>query len=895
MWKCRFFVLAILVLFAFGIGCSGGNNIEGPVGPANEGQPAGSISGTMAPSNPVVPGNGDQPLVAVPSGTTSMLGLWEVTIDKEAGTIEAVDMRTSSLIINVLGFLEPPPLTGMTIDFGTLVLDDPIVEVDVIVSHPLPDAIFTGFDVRGVVFGPEVEFADGLTIIPSPEFFKGVPFGYKDGILGAPDSYAHYTGLAGYKYFCDGLAKHGDLVTFMSDPVNLAKRGVFSPKPQKNTRHYVLRWSGSSLGFMVFNYAIYANYNWPTGAAPYDISDFDISTANSAEAFCAKVTETANTLWYSSGGGGGAISMDVEVWDWQGNVANVSVQSIDPGVIAESFFDVFVEVSPYHDTFKFIDVPGTPTAVGDLDLLITATDPVTFGNAWLMGMLPTTNPMYQKPVYNCWKYTIKVSSCPKPNPTGILPGSHAPDSALFSAILNGTNFVGGPSLAVKLKKTGQTDIAATNVAFVSATLITCDITIPLNTALGLWDIEVMNGCGVPGTGVGIFEVICPKPTVTKITPNAHVADGIAFSGYINGTNFVNGSNLAAQLVLGAITIPITGLTVPSSTQINFSSLTIIAGSIPGTWDVQVINGCDKTAIGTGAKLFTVTLPVVWTPSAVHLGTYTKARDCKPTNIIDSHSSYESSGTFAVSGAAASGGSGGPYTYYWGISNSSSVAPTSWTSFTYAPPGPTNVIVDWSLYTSMAPCPVYFWGRAFDGANYTTAQMMGAKLTLSKMRYETPSSNPFSTSWWAVESAGGGSITFTNSSGTLGYGYHSSAGTVATDYHREWRYNMLAIPYVNFGTTGRNTMEFYVDVKAAPWSSSGLTKSSYMALQSGSTSDPITWVSHGTWAGDGAPAGIQTVSISKYAGNRYIGIYAYTAEDKGTFTWTYDDLAVYEDP
>ena len=584
----RSIVLSLIFILAliFMVSCSGGDgNVITPT-PASE----------------------DRTPVSEPaSGNTTCLGLWQVTIDKDAGTIEAVDMRSSNLILNVLGFLEPPAMSGMTIDFTTLVLADPIVEVDVILTHPIPDPVFMGFDVRGVVFGPEVSNADGLTVIPSPEYFDGVPFGYQDGLLGAPENYVHYKGLAGYKYFCDGLTKDADLVAFMSNPANLAKRGVFSPKPQKNTRHYVLDWSGGSLGFMVFNYAIYANYNWPTGSAPIDISDFDITTANSAEAFCAKVTETANTLWYSGVSGGGKISLDIEVWDWQGNISNVTIESVTPGIMAQtSYSSKAAGSTAYSYVDSFFDVFATPIAVGNLDLLVTATDSKTFGGAWFLGLLPSTHPMYNKKVYNCWIYGTNVIECPPPKPTSVIPGSHDPDNILFAATINGTNFINGSSLDVKLKKTGQPDIPTTNVSYVSGTQIKCDITIPLNTALGFWDVEVVNGCSVVGTGIGLFEVVCPPVTVSGINPNTHDANGVGFLATITGSGFVAGSSLAVALTrTGYSDINATSPVVTSPTQMT-CNFTIPVGTTLGQWNVRVTNGCGK--VGTGNNLLTVTCP-----------------------------------------------------------------------------------------------------------------------------------------------------------------------------------------------------------------------------------------------------------------------------------------------
>ena len=480
MMRTRFLILAALLLVAFVYGCSGSGG-----------------------ENPTAPTTGPRDAA---DGGTACLGFWQVTIDKNAGTIEAADMRTSDLMLNVLGFVEPPALSGMTIDFATLDIEDPIIEVDVILTHPIPDAVFTGFDVRGVVFGPKVTNCDGMTIVPGPEFFTGVPFGYQDGLLGAPNSVGHYTGLAGYKYFCDGLGKDTDLVTFMSNPTNMAKRGMFSKNPQQNRRHYVLDWTGVTQGFFVFNYAIYANYNWPTGTEPIDVNDFEITTSNSQEAFAIKVTETANSLWASGGVGGGSISMDVEIWDWQGNITEVAVESDIPDIIPESFFDVFVGIgSTAHSyVYQFTDVPGSPTEPGDLDLLFTVTDPMTFGGSWFMTLLPTSNSKYDDLVYSVFPYTTTVIECPVPSCTAVTPdfGMGILNDIDFTC----TNLIDGGSLGVKFKK-GATEWVGTDVQFISGTEMTADfdLTVTPPTLGDKLDIVIINGCSTEGTGPAQFE------------------------------------------------------------------------------------------------------------------------------------------------------------------------------------------------------------------------------------------------------------------------------------------------------------------------------------------------------------------------------------------------------
>ncbi len=402
--------LVSFLFVIFLVSCSGGGgNIVTP-DPGSSAAPIDEASGQVLTPPPDV------------SGATTCFGLWQFVADKATGKADLVQLRTADKILNVLGFMEPPPLSLMDLDWPNLNIDFPngTVDVGVKFTHPINDGIFTGFDVRGVVFGPEVTNADGLTIIPSPEFFKGVPFGYQDGLLGAPDSHADYEGLAGYKYFCDDLGPDDDLTEFFSDPANLIYRGSFSPN-KKIQRNYHLDWNNVEHNFLVFNYAIYANYDWPVGEAPWFVDDWEMSTANSAEAFCCNVTELANDLYFADGSGGGDISLQVEVWDWQDDIADVTIKSLEPGVIAETSYDVGLGNmgTDYSYGFEFNYVPGTPTTTGDLDILITATDSKTFGECWFLDMLPASNSMYDELIYNCFVHTASVAANQPPVVDGV--------------------------------------------------------------------------------------------------------------------------------------------------------------------------------------------------------------------------------------------------------------------------------------------------------------------------------------------------------------------------------------------------------------------------------------------------------------------------------------------
>lgn len=474
--------LVFVLILMFAISCSGGNG------------------------DLVTPPTGDRNVVAAEPGSTAFLGLWQFVADKATGNVDMVQLRSADKIINVLGFMEPPALTLMDLDWPALDIDfdGGTAEVGVILTHPIAgDPVFTGFDVRGVCFGPTVTNADGLTITPGPEFFSGVPFGYQDGLLGAPDSFGNYEGLAGYKYYCDGLAADGDLVTFFNDADNLADRGLFSAG-ETNQRDYLLDWNGTGYDILVFNYAIYANYDWPVGDPPITKDNFDITTANSAEAFCCNVVELNNGLYYAGTGGGGTISLQAEIWDWLGDITDVTIESLEPGIIAQTSYDAAIGAFPngYSYGYEFYAVPGTPTTVGDLDILITVVDSKTFGEHWFLDLLETSHAMYDANIYNCFVHTATVIDCPPATVNSIDPDGCF--GGQVAATIDGA-FIDGTSLAVKLTMTGETDIVATNVVFVDSATVTCDIDMT-GAATGDWTVVVTNGCGVEGELVDGFEV-----------------------------------------------------------------------------------------------------------------------------------------------------------------------------------------------------------------------------------------------------------------------------------------------------------------------------------------------------------------------------------------------------
>lgn len=213
-------------------------------------------------------------------------GYFQFTIDPTAESVDITPLRMAVMHVNVLPFLEPPPLTYLTLE--SLEFDGSIIEADIGLRHPfLGLHEFTGFDVSGIVIsngsyagfedssirtaGPDDLYlvnADGHSRWWNPAEFPvndGTIFAYNDGLLGAPDSFANYNStLNGYKYFADGLDP--------DDPVSAidtSDRGLFSAG-QKNIRHYTIDMGQAGL---VFNYAIDACWQFPGGTSPWEIPD----------------------------------------------------------------------------------------------------------------------------------------------------------------------------------------------------------------------------------------------------------------------------------------------------------------------------------------------------------------------------------------------------------------------------------------------------------------------------------------------------------------------------------------------------------------------------------------------------------------------------------------------
>jgi len=359
----KIIVSLLLVMVLFILGCSGGNN-----------------------TNPSVPDTENLKSSTTGEASSHMnWGLWRFICHPESQTIDVVQLRTGSMHLNALPFINLPPLVYVTLE--TLNFNGNLIETDIGLRHPfLGLNEFTGFDVKGVFIsnGSLTGFTDSDLILTGPgdtrllnpdgytrwwnpaEFpDNGTMFGYTDGILGTPDATADYNStLNGYKYYCDDLTAPDAPLTDI-DPTG---RGVFSAG-QKNVRHFSIELGDAGL---VFNYAVDASWHFPTGPKPWDVPDDFPPDANQPEAYRIAVHELENTLFYdeTTQEGGGNLRLGIDAYDWFG--ANLHTVKIEwPGFAAQTPSTGPIGGGTGFSTYE-IDLPDcTPTAVGEQQLLIT--------------------------------------------------------------------------------------------------------------------------------------------------------------------------------------------------------------------------------------------------------------------------------------------------------------------------------------------------------------------------------------------------------------------------------------------------------------------------------------------------------------------------------------------
>ena len=226
--------------------------------------------------------------------------------------------------------------------------------------------------------------------------------------------------------------------------------------------------------------------------------------------------------------------------------------------------------------FCFFDLTGA--GVGSWDIVVTNTDDQS-------GFLPGG-------------FTIRYPV--PPQVTAITPSSGINTGTLSITDLSGNGYQNGA--AVLLKKSGQSNITATNVTVNSPIRITCTLNLT-GMATGSWDVIVINNDGQEGSLASGFQVMNPAPTVSSVTPSSGINNGSVAVTNLSGSNFLPGAAVK-MAKMGEPDIIATGVTVVSPAKI--SCTFNLAGVKTGLWNIVVRNPDNQT--GTLSNGFAVENP-----------------------------------------------------------------------------------------------------------------------------------------------------------------------------------------------------------------------------------------------------------------------------------------------
>ncbi|MFH1677054.1 MAG: hypothetical protein ABIC40_08510, partial [bacterium] len=301
------------------------------------------FSGCVRTADPVMPGATDTTPARITTTEShhTLLGTWQFFIDSDKKDISVAPLRTAMLHMNGVKFMEPPANVNLKIDKIVKFLPGDVT-VDIAIKHPYATAKHAAaFDVCGIVIGhgsllfpltDDLYFADENQVhLANPDGFTRwwnpvefpynaaqPQFGYKDGLLGKPNSTENFTArLNGYKYFATGLAADAPL-----SEIDTAMRGAFVPGTTCIRRYELIFPAGN----LVFNYAVDANWAKPSVIGPNTQIPGDFPPeANRDEPYRIEITDLNNTLTYNSSTGvaSGSCTFTAYEYDWYGADENM--------------------------------------------------------------------------------------------------------------------------------------------------------------------------------------------------------------------------------------------------------------------------------------------------------------------------------------------------------------------------------------------------------------------------------------------------------------------------------------------------------------------------------------------------------------------------------------------
>jgi len=173
----------------------------------------------------------------------------------------------------------------------------------------------------------------------------------------------------------------------------------------------------------------------------------------------------------------------------------------------------------------------------------------------------------------------------KPEIVSISPDSEYAYQHVHITDLAGTGFFSGAK--VRLEKSGEPDIVATDVVVVSDTRITCDLTLDVE---GYWDVVVENLDQQSDTlTAGFYAVPLPEPEIVSISPDSEYAHQQVHISDLSGSGFFPEADVWLEKE-GEFDIPARNIAVESNTRITCDFRLYVEGY----WDVVVRNIDGKT-------------------------------------------------------------------------------------------------------------------------------------------------------------------------------------------------------------------------------------------------------------------------------------------------------------
>jgi hypothetical protein len=330
------------------------------------------------------------------AGTHQCLGYYALKVDTGTLDVEMIPLRSAEWHFNLTGILNGTMGVSAAVVPGESDPMNGLFVLDITLTHPFLDHTqFSGFDVKGILMTPgtlevgplifadadetELENADGYTRWWNPSEFPhpGV-FGYTNGNLASAAPGALTATVNPYKYFADVFGPVAGMEMVTDEPLDSDMgRGVFTAG-SANARRYEIRFPVDTAPQIVYGYAIDCSWGPPSPNPPEQVPDDFPIEANQPESYRIAIGQIQNNLYYDSesGIGGGVLRLQINVHDWQGQMAGDITSEINavrifaPGLMSGGVDGVYLNETPVKTRYT-VDLTGVavPSQSGETKII----------------------------------------------------------------------------------------------------------------------------------------------------------------------------------------------------------------------------------------------------------------------------------------------------------------------------------------------------------------------------------------------------------------------------------------------------------------------------------------------------------------------------------------------